>query len=294
MESIKAGIRQRALGNQLLSLELTVAQVDSVSPGFTRVTLEGDALAGYTDPRAADAFKLMLPADPGAVVDAPERDGSGLPAWSGETPPPVLRAFTVRRFDSAAQRLAFDVARHEQGVSIDWLASLRPGDTVALTGMRPEWALADSVTDHVLIGDRSAVPAIAAIIESLGPEHTVSAYVELPDPADIAVLPQHPNLTLREVADIGDAVHDTPSSIAAGRRTQVWIAAEAAQVRKIRAHATEMWGVDRADMLARAYWKLGITSTDNDSAELVEYQRAIADGADIYSPELAEAIELGV
>ena len=60
MESIKAGIRQRALNNQLLSLELTVVQVDSVSPGFSRVTLEGAALADYTDPRAADAFKLVL------------------------------------------------------------------------------------------------------------------------------------------------------------------------------------------------------------------------------------------
>ena len=210
MESIKAGIRERALKNQLLSLELTVMQVVSVSPGFTRVTLEGPALADYTDPWAADAFKLLLPAHPGATVEAPQRGDSGLPEFSGEAPQPVLRAFTVRRVDAAARQLSFDVARHEHGTSIDWLSATRPGDAISLTGMRPEWALADGVHDHILIGDRSAVPAMASIIESLGAEQTVAAYVELPDPTDIALLPQHPNLTVHEFADITGCLLDTP------------------------------------------------------------------------------------
>ncbi|WP_024802695.1 siderophore-interacting protein [Nocardia sp. BMG51109] len=290
--SIKAGIRERAQGNQLLSLELSVARVEKLSPGFSRVVLTGPALDEYRDPRPADAFKLMLPPKPGAAVDGPVRGESGLPEWNGGEQP-VLRAFTVRRFDSAARELTLDVARHEQGVSIDWLAAVRPGDTVALSGMRPEWAVADGVHDHILIGDGTALPAIAAIIESLDPADTVTAYLTVPDPADIALVPAHPNLALHRVDDIAEAAGHTPAPIAAGRRAQVWIAAEAGKVRRVRTDAVHHWGIDRADLLARAYWKLGSTSTDNDSATLVKYQEAIAGGQDIHDPALAETIELG-
>nr|WP_246461836.1 siderophore-interacting protein [Nocardia transvalensis] len=251
---------------------MSVAEIEQLTPGFTRVVLSGSALADYTDPRPADAFKLILP---------------------GDAPEPVLRAFTVRRFDSAAQRLTMDVARHEQG-SIDWLLALRPGDTVSLSGMRPEWAVGEGVRDHVLIGDDTAVPAIAAIIESLDASDTVSVYLALSDPADIALVPSHPNLTVRRLGAVTEAAEHTPPPVAAARRAQAWIAAEAGQVRRVRAHVTDRWGIARADLLARAYWKLGTTSTDNDSATLARYQEALAGGDDVYDPELAEDIDLAV
>ncbi|MBY8855001.1 siderophore-interacting protein [Nocardia sp. CA2R105] len=73
-----------------------------------------------------------------------------------------------------------------------------------------------------------------------------------------------------------------------------WIAAEATPVRTLRAHALSTWHVDRTDLLARAYWKHGSTSTDNDAAGLIAYQRAMADGADLHDPELAESIDLAL
>ena len=293
-DSIKAGIRQRAQANRLLSLELSVAAVDLLSPGFSRVVLEGPALDEYQQPHPADAFKLMLPPEPGAPVDAPVRGASGIPEWSGENVQPILRAFTVRRFDAAARQLTMDVARHEYGVGMRWLDAVRPGDEVSLSGMRPEWVVPKGVHDHVLLGDGAALPAIAGLIESLDPTDTVSAYVALADPADVALVPDHPNLTLQRVDDLAEVVGRTPAAITAGRRTQAWIAAEAGTVRTLRAHALEHWRIDRGDLLARAYWKQGSTSTDNDSAAIRKYQEAMAEGRDIQDPDLAESIDLGM
>lgn len=267
MESIKAGIAALGRANTPLSLRLTVAEARPLSPGFTRVVLAGEALTQYRAPRPADAFKLELSTD--------------------DTGRPLLRAFTVRAFDAAARRLTVDVARHERGVAVNWLATVSPGDAVTLAGMRPEWVAADGVRDHVLIGDGTALPAIAAIIESLGPEHRVWAYVALPDPADRALLPEHPGLELRVLPAVTD-IKDAPTD----RRTQVWLAAEAAAVRQVRAHVMDAWGVARVDLLARAYWKRGRTNTDIDAASLLGYREAVLVGGDIHDPALAERIDL--
>ncbi|WP_280425828.1 siderophore-interacting protein [Nocardia carnea] len=293
MESIKAGIWERSRGRRLLSLELFVAGIEPLTHGYTRVVLEGPDLDEYRDPHPADAFKLMLPPARDSAVATPVRGESGLPEWPADTVQPVLRAFTVRAFDPRACRLTMDVARHDHGVGIDWLTAARPGDPVSLSGMRPEWAVGAGIRDHVLIGDGTALPAISAILEGLDPDHAVSAYIATPDPADIELVPAHPNLTLHHFADITRVLGHTPASISGGRRTQVWIAAEAAQVRDIRAHAVGVWGVDRSDLLARAYWKRGITSTENDSVNLIAYRHAATAGADIRDPELAESIDLG-
>ncbi|MFD4401156.1 siderophore-interacting protein [Nocardia sp. NPDC058499] len=291
MESIKAGIWERSQGRRLLSLELFVARIEPLTPGYTRVVLEGTDLDEYRDPHPADAFKLMLP-ERNSAVAIPMRRESGLPERPADTAQPVLRAFTVRAFDPVARRLTMDVARHDHGVGIDWLAAARPGDSVWLSGMRPEWAVGAGIRDHVLIGDGTALPAISAILDGLDPGHAVSAYIAAPNPADIELVPPHPKLSLHHLADITRILDHTPDSIAGGRRTQVWIAAEAAQVRVIRAHAVDIWGTDRADLLARAYWKRGITSSENHSVNLIAYRHAVAGGADIGDPELAESIDL--
>lgn len=289
MDSIKAGIWQRSQSRSLLSLELFVAAIERLTPGFSRVVLEGWALDAYRDPHPADAFKLMLPPTRGSAVATP---ASGLPERPADPVQPMPRAFTVRAFDPAARRLTMDVARHDHGVGIDWLTAARPGDPVSLSGMRPEWAIGAGIRDHVLIGDSTALPAISAILDSLDPGHTVTAYIATTDPADLDLVPAHPKLTLHHLADLTRIRAHTPASIADRRRTQVWIAAEAAQVRVIRAHAVEVWGTDRADLLARAYWKRGITSSENHSVNLIAYRHAVARGADIRDPELAESIDL--
>lgn len=286
MDSIKAGIWQRSQSRSLLSLDLSVAAMECLTPGFTRVVLEGRALDAYRDPHPADAFKLMLPPTRGSTPTA------GLRGRPADTVQPMPRAFTVRAFDPAAGRLTVDVARHDHGVAIDWLTAARPGDPVSLSGMRPEWAVGEGIRDHVLIGDSTALPAISAILDSLDPGHTVTAYIATTDPADLGLVPAHPKLTLHHLADLTRIRAHTPASIADRRRTQVWIAAEAAQVRVIRAHAVEVWGTDRADLLARAYWKRGITSSESHSVNLIAYRHAVARGADIRDPELAESIDL--
>ncbi|MFC3964131.1 siderophore-interacting protein [Nocardia jiangsuensis] len=234
--------------------------------------LEGAALAQYRAPRPADAFELELSAD--------------------DTGRPLLRACTVRAFDADAERLTLDIARHERGVAVNRLATVSRGDAVTLAGMRPEWVVAEGFRDHILVGDDTAVPAIAAIVDSLGPEHRIRVYAALTDPADRAPLPAHPNLELRLITTVTELESHVPD-VVSEHRTQVWVAPEAAAVRRVRAHVLGSWGIARADLLARAYWKRSLTNTDTDAASLLGYREAVLAGGDIHDPALAERIDLG-
>ncbi|GAC67829.1 siderophore-interacting protein [Gordonia soli] len=289
---IKSAIRSRAQGAPLVNAQTTVVAVEELTPTFTRVVVQSDDLAEYV-PRPADAVKLLLTPDGGAA-ELPHRGDDGLPAWQDGAERPVLRALTVRSFDAVDRRLTLDIARHSTGVLTRLLERIRPGDRIDMAGMRPEWHLPEEVRDVVLVADVTGLPAVAAIVENLDPEVSGVLYLGTARPADADLVAPHPGITTRVVADLADVAAEPPASVEAGRRTQVWIAAEAAHVRRLRRIALQDWQIASGDLLARAYWKAGRDSTEVDAENLVRYRDAIADGADLHDPQVAEDIDLGV
>ncbi|MFC7754351.1 siderophore-interacting protein [Tsukamurella soli] len=264
---IKRAIRERAQAGPLRRASCVLTAIDAQTPSYARITLQTDDLGDYIA-QPADAFKLTLPEGP-----------------------PMLRALTVRAFDPDTGRVTVDVQRHD-GALTDWLGAARPGDRVELAGMRAEWALPEGIADVALVADGSALPAAAAIIEGLPRSVRVTAYVAPPTAADVALVPEHPGLTLRTVSGVAEVTAHAPRAAVTGRRLQVWIAAEAGEVRLLRRHVLAHWGVDRGDLLARAYWRAGATNTDIDTENIVRYRDAVAGGADRFDPALTEEIDL--
>lgn len=294
MTSIRQEIRRLTLnGPAPFTAQVTVESVRSVSEGFRRVTVQGADLAAYTDIHPADAFKIMIPPDGRGPVDFPQRGGDGLPYWPDGARPPLLRAFTVRTYEPARRRLRFDVAVHGAGLTRTWLEAVRPGDVIGLSGMRREFAPGD-VDRHVLIGDGSAVPAMAAIIEALDPGVPATVHVAVEHAADLTLLPRPPHVTVRPVhgsgRELAAAVRERE---APGGRTQAWLAAEAATVRELRRHLLTALGVARDDLHAAAYWKAGADATAVDDETLRAYQAAAAEGADVMDPDVADKIAFG-
>ncbi|WP_312008562.1 siderophore-interacting protein [Nocardioides alcanivorans] len=75
----------------------------------------------------------------------------------------VAREYTVRRL--AAGELWVDLVMHPEGAAMDWLASVAPGDEVVVVGPRVSRAL-PQVNDLVVIGDVTALPAVARLLET--------------------------------------------------------------------------------------------------------------------------------
>lgn len=269
---------------------VTVVAVRELTPGFSRVTVEGAGLSDYREPLPADAFKLLLPPDGAGAVDFPERGADGLPYWPAGTQRPALRAFTVRRFDPARSRLDFDVALHADGLAITWLARIRPGEVIGLSGMRRDFVAGAGVRRHLVVGDASALPAISTIIESLDPVTPATAYVALTHDADRALAP-HRNHVDTHWVGAGELARTVRTREQPGERTQVWVAGEAAAVRDIRRFALDDLGVDHDDLFSAAYWKAGRDSTAVDAMLLRGYQAEVASGADVTDPDVRDRVE---
>src|SRR5690606_21164117 len=81
---------------------------------------------------------------------------------------PRLRTYTVRAWDPDALELTLDFVHHgDEGLAGPWAANARPGDELFMLGPGGGYAPDPGADWHLLAGDESALPAIAASLEAL-------------------------------------------------------------------------------------------------------------------------------
>lgn len=238
MPTFRTALRETTRSHSMSHYDVAFDSAEQVTENFMRVRLTSEHFDQQSPIAPADAFKLgLLPRDRANVIKRVLQ----------------MRALTVRRFDSDAATLDFDVVVHP-GLIKSWLDRVTPGDVVTLYGFRHEWALDESVSHGVFIGDAASLPAIAAIIESL-PEHWTATALIAARPGDRGLLPNRDGVDARWVGSDTELLPGMRELAPPADRHNVWIAAEAGVTRDLRRHATSTWGVSRDDLHAAAYWK---------------------------------------
>src|SRR5690606_27894549 len=92
------------------------------------------------------------------------------------------RDFTPRRYDARAKELWIDFFLHETGPATHWATGAQVGHSLEVGGPKGSAILALHGIDlHLLIGDETAIPAIARRLEEL-PAHTRALVVVEVDP----------------------------------------------------------------------------------------------------------------
>ena len=156
----------------------TVVRTERLSPTMVRVVFAapvGFALNGFTDSYVKLIFPRAEYPQP-LDLDQIKRD---LPAeqW------PVVRTYSVRAFDPVAHELTVDFVVHGTvGVAGPWAASAEPGDTLFVRGPGGAYAPDPSAGWHLLVGDESALPAIAAALDALPADARGHVVMEVPGP----------------------------------------------------------------------------------------------------------------
>jgi NADPH-dependent ferric siderophore reductase len=235
---------------------------------MVRVTLGGDGFAAFTDREETDKYvKLHIPPD-GSVL-TPPYDLADLRERLPFDQLPSVRTYTVRRVDHAAQTLDIDIVTHgDTGVAGRWAATARPGDLLTFAGPGGGYRPDLSADHRLLVGDESALPAIAAALDALPDDVNASVIVEARSAAH--------RIPLSSSADITwvDEDHGAPGSrlvdAVAGAawptgRVQVFAHGEREAMKRLRAVFAER-GVARQDLSLSAYWAYG-RSEDTFQAE---------------------------
>jgi NADPH-dependent ferric siderophore reductase len=248
---------------------LRVLRTERITPRMARVTLGGDELAGFPEFGPDQRVKLFFPV-PGQDRPAMPRASSGGPVWPPGQPRPVIRTYTIRRFDIEAGELDVDFVLHggehgEGGPASAWAAHARAGDWVGISEPGGRYQPDPEARAHLVIGDESALPAIATVLDALrsfgGP---VAVYLEVPDAAEEQPLPLPPGAQLHWLHR-GDQPEGRPLVAAVssaelpggepGAHCQAWLSAEAAAVRELRAHLLDDRAIPRRRLYATAYWR---------------------------------------
>lgn len=161
-----------------------VERVEQLTPHMIRVFLAGEGLSAFATDGSTDSYvKLLFPA-PGPGDPEPY-DLDVIRAERPRSEWPVTRTYTVRTWDPQALELAIDFVHHgDGGLAGVWAAGAKPGDRLRFFGPGGGYAPDAEADWHLLAGDESALPAIAAALEKLPEGHQAHVFIEVENDAE--------------------------------------------------------------------------------------------------------------
>jgi NADPH-dependent ferric siderophore reductase len=227
-----------------------------------RVVLGGDELAGFSAGAFSDHYVKLRITPPGEDE-------------------PRTRTYTVRDWDAERGRLTIDFVYHgDHGVAGPWAANARPGDELLLLGPGGAYTPDPDADWHLMAGDASVIPAIAASLRRVPAGVPVHVLIEVDGPEEEQPLETPGELHLRwlhreDVATAVQALDFPPGAVHA------FVHGEASAVRDLRRHLLVDRGLPREALSISGYWKRTRTEEGwrEDKAEwnrLVEQDAAVA------------------
>jgi NADPH-dependent ferric siderophore reductase len=281
-----------------------VAAIRKLSSGFVRVSLTCDDFETFGTERLDQRIKLVFPLADGSF--SPLEAGDWYGQWRAlpEHRRNPLRTYTVRAVFPQERRVDVDFVVHgDGGVASGWLRTAAVGDELVVigpdalsphSGVGIDWR-PGTATDLLLVGDETAAPAIAAILEALPPNRRAHAFIEVPAEEDALPLVVGPNVEVSWIARAGGQhgcrllpavtawLAERPELVAAaaaGRDQELeevdvdreilwerpesavggfyaWIAGESGVVTALRRMLVRGYGIDRGRVAFMGYWRSG-------------------------------------
>lgn len=260
-----------------------VHDVERLTPSMVRIVLSVGDLEGFTPTGYADEYINISFVPEGAPYEVPfePEDLDGIDAELRPKP----RRYTVRAWDAERHQLTIDFVAHgDIGHAGRWAQRAEVGDRLQFKGPGGGYAPDPSAGWHLLVGDESAIPAIAVALERLdpgaraialvvvdGPEHEL----RLDSPGDVDVVWLHRRdspLPEKLLADAVAALVFPPGSVDA------FVHGEADEVRSVRRHLLAERGLDASMASISPYWR---RDHDDEAWRAVKRQWMAEQAADV-------------
>lgn len=243
---------------------LEVVGRKQISAHLVRLTLGGEGFANFQDKDATDRYIKILFAKPELGLQPPYDLETLRQTLPGEDLP-VRRTYTVRSADPEAQTIDVDFVVHgDEGLAGPWARDAQIGDTICFSGPGGMYKPNPEFDFHFLVGDETAIPAIAASLESMDPTMVGRVMIEVNDsddeidlqaPAGVTIQWLHRNAPFApDVTILEEAVRQAPWPEG---RVQVFCHGEREVVKNLRVYFHGERAVDRRDLSLSAYWAYG-------------------------------------
>ncbi|NHZ95268.1 siderophore-interacting protein [Massilia sp. CCM 8734] len=241
---------------------LYVRRTLQLTPLMRRITLAGDALAGFPLESDGAHIKLLLARDGQREPVLPTLGPDG-PVWPPADIRPIARTYTVARYDAEAGELDVDLVLHgDDGPASRWAVHAQPGDAVGVAGPGGPPRFVPGADYHLMIGDPSALAALAAALRGVPRKARGTVLIEVPDHSEVQALPYPAAFTVHWLSRRGarpgasTLLLDAVKALAwPPGRVSVTLAGESNQLLAVRDFLLHERGVARTDMYAVPYWK---------------------------------------
>ncbi|MFI7101538.1 siderophore-interacting protein [Streptomyces sp. NPDC050161] len=239
-----------------------VRRTEQLTPHMVRVVLGGTGLAAFAAGAYSDHYiKLVFPL-PGISYPEPF-DMTQIRAELPRDQWPKTRTYTVRSWDAETGELAVDFVVHgDEGLAGPWAAAAKPGDELLFLGPGGAYVPEATADWHLLAGDESALPAIAASLARMPAGVPVHAFIEVADPAEQQELsaPAGAEITWlhRGDAPVGRELVAAVSALdfPAGQ-VQAFVHGEAGFVKELRRLLRVEREIPREALSISGYWRNG-------------------------------------
>ncbi|CAM5368146.1 siderophore-interacting protein [Streptomyces tanashiensis] len=242
--------------------EARVVHTERITPHMVRVVLGGPGLDGFAADTYTDHYVKLLFAPEGVAYPEPfdmERIRAEFPReqW------PTTRTYTVRAWDPVHHELTIDFVVHgDEGLAGPWAARAQAGETVRFLGPGGGYAPDPAADWHLLVGDESALPAIAVALEQLPEGARAQVLVEVSDAAEEQKLATATGIDVtwlhRGDRPVGALLVEAVTALEfpAGE-VHAFVHGEAGFVKELRRHLRLDRGVARERLSISGYWRLG-------------------------------------
>lgn len=239
-----------------------VVHTEYLTPHMIRVVFGGEGLAGFATEGYTDSYvKLIFPA---ADIAYPEpfdlvriRKEFPRDQW------PPNRTYTVRTWDAAQGEMTIDFVVHgDEGLAGPWAAAAAPGDILRILGPSGGYAPKADADWHLLVGDESAIPAIAAALEQMPKGALVHAFVEVENAEEEQKLITPDGVEIQWLHRAGRPVGEALVAAVTGLdfpagEVCAFVHGEAAFVKELRRHLRLERQVPREQLSISGYWRYG-------------------------------------
>ncbi len=241
--------------------DVAVVRKTLLSPHLVRITLAGDQLRDFCDDGPDQRFKLLLPRDGQEAPVLPDPD-NWYDAWRAmdENVRPIMRTYTVRSARPEQAELDIDVVLHDPaGPACRWAATAKPGDRVGVYAAWAEYEVPAGAR-QLIIGDHTALAAVAAIGERLVLDARAEILIEVPGGDDILDLELPAGVGVCWVftrpGEPGAALRQAVTELPDGREWDyAWVCADQSTVAELRRHLVQHRGLTPGQIMFMGYWR---------------------------------------
>jgi NADPH-dependent ferric siderophore reductase len=241
--------------------EVTVVGAEDITPHMRRVRFSCADVAPFI---GGDMHVRILVPPKGRPPVWPGYRGDGRIAWPDGKDALLVRAYTIRAVDVDRREVWIDFFQHPApGVhtpGADFARDAKAGDVVALLG--PGSGSLPTAESILMIGDESALPAIARIAAEVPAGTDMRAIIEVLDAQEEQPLPSAGRLEVRwlhrrtyPAGATGTLAKEARKAIeATDAKTFVWVACQKDDVRSLRSFLKDRRH-DKRNMYVAWYWE---------------------------------------